>query len=436
VAAASKGKSKRAYAIVLAAIALQLLGFSGSARSADLELAQRNSSKSLFPANCPRPEDGRCFQWGIRSPTFSPDSRYLFFSYYYFSDRLRNNKITLPIIARINLSDFSARRYRISCDISLDYPAVSPNGKQLAFRADMPIARKGGRSSSARGRSRETRIGIMNLDGSGVHIFPDRWVKHTYQPFFSRDGRYLYFLEQDLIRTLISAIDLRTMSYVDFYTKASASVADRNSAAVLLVRFLGNPAMNASGDSFLFRGRPQGKQKEILRQLSNRIGKPVLRLATLDYVFRFYIRDKRIVLHEINDNVKYNKRIFQFSNAFQTIQVMNNGDIFYSRSNLLGNPNKPQHIFLYRDRVLTAFLRIEKNLHLGLSSYAVYFAISPDRKWAAYTFTRWPDPSRPIWFDVLVLKNIETGKRREINLGDVVYRRLAAGGCSRRKISQ
>ncbi len=366
---------------------------------------------------------GGCLQAKFEYTHFSPDNRFLYFSYQYFSVQPQNRpalQLTSQNIARADLGAGTFSVLRSDCRLDFGNFNSSRGGRYFV--------------ASVRDRSAHNAEGpleyleVTDLTSSSrqrIEITENN-SKLYFDPFFSSDDRTLYFVRSSRgfgVLIFAYAMEDRSTRLV-FPPIIRRRVANRPERAgppreiVYLIadpdsdiRYLARPEFLDQSEEFVFYGRFPGPtaEKRLLEPLSKITGFEVARLRATILVYSINLRTQRLDIHPVSARLDLRKLGI---GAFRAVP----GKGMFLLNGHYKFPPVDRVVYRVRDPgdPLEPFATVD---HDGYQ----WFDISPDLNWIAYSHAeaiRTSIGSGPLTLqrNELVVKNRSTGAVHRLDL--------------------
>lgn len=374
-------------------------------------------------ATCARAATGECLNLEARDYAFSADSKSLILSYQY---RSGGRALSPVVTAKIDLETLSPGRLpgAASCSTYLSEPRVSPDGKRIAF--------------VNRGAAKDTDSMIVVIDATNgeaknipapaPYSFKSGRTgpKVEPHPFFSPDGKYLHFTSFWSYGSLIRTYDLDALAYVDFSTKQPFAPDNKEPGLFVPVMSTGPMTFDATTNSLLFIGVALNLPKDLLGEYAEAAKMGRSNINVLRLLMTMNIREKALKVSAFNQVFLDDLKAGRTSLGFGWLRLEPDGRAYALKDGWKSRSEK-KVIFEYVDGKIAPFLTLEAQpLVYDFATPAYIFALSPDKKWVAYTYQT--NMGSTDGTDVLVIENVETHETRIVDLNGEAFRNFSATG--------
>jgi dipeptidyl aminopeptidase/acylaminoacyl peptidase len=312
------------------------------------------------------PVEGGCLSWHVHSPAFTPNSRYLYFSYSYLPTELQ---YSATAIGRVALDDGKVEAIARTCHASYRAPAFSPDGKLLAF----VWAPKGGYPQIAYVSNTEQ----ANLDRASY--VTDLRSRSKDSPQFSPDGRFIYFTNNIAASAqTISRFDLASGKIDDVLgpSKLEDTFGGVSREFFTVVRNVRIAEIDGRTQLLFLAWGPRD-----LSLIEPMVTPPrtASDIKIQDFLYRYDPVSRSLALHPLNLRPELRER----GRGIHGFVIEPGGALIYTRGNFVINRKGD----LLRTRLDASGAEPELFAPLGETTFA--FAVSGDGRWIAQTWQKW-----------------------------------------------
>lgn len=355
------------------------------------------------------PVEGQCLNWHVHGPAFTPDNRYLYFSYRYATTQFEYSRAA---IGRVALDSGKVEAVARSCDASYASPVFSPDGKLIAF-AWAPV---GGYPEIAY---------VVNTEQSIVDrasYITDLRSRSKDSPQFSPDGRFIYFtnnivltaqtisrfelasgkIEDVLGPSSLEAFFAKRISREYFFSVRNVRVVDVDGRAQLF--FLGQRPHDFSLTKPLVEG-PHGKE-----------------VKHDEYFYQYDLASRSVALDPINFRSDLREK------GIHGFAINTDGRLIYTRSNYVVGRKGDLHALTLNEADAVP------ELYAALNETTFSFALSRDGRWIAQVWQKRFETreGRPLGSPIVLrLVDRQSGTVRDLDFGVAEFYSALALRCAR-----